>query len=175
MEEYRVINGWLSAEECEKIKDHILNNLSDHPFPNFKNFKMSTHKNNQYYYDPNNKISDLIKESKDWFEKTFGISDLEHNREHGTIMLEGSLLKSHRDVKDEKNIHEGPGDAYVCLLFISDDYEGGNLVLKDIPLSFKAKAGDVIMFPGWKFEHAVEEVTKGARVNIVIHFFGSRY
>jgi Rps23 Pro-64 3,4-dihydroxylase Tpa1-like proline 4-hydroxylase len=54
------------------------------------------------------------------------------------------------------------------LLYLNDDYEGGELELPDWGCTFKPKAGTLIAFPSYiEFRHRVHPVTKGKRYTLV--------
>jgi predicted 2-oxoglutarate/Fe(II)-dependent dioxygenase YbiX len=54
------------------------------------------------------------------------------------------------------------------LLYLNDDYEGGELELPDWGCKFKPKAGTLIAFPSYiDFSHRVHPVTSGQRYNLV--------
>jgi Rps23 Pro-64 3,4-dihydroxylase Tpa1-like proline 4-hydroxylase len=54
------------------------------------------------------------------------------------------------------------------LLYLNDDYEGGELEFTKLQLTIKPKKGMLITFPSYDdFEHKVHPVTKGVRYNIV--------
>jgi predicted 2-oxoglutarate/Fe(II)-dependent dioxygenase YbiX len=55
----------------------------------------------------------------------------------------------------------------VCLLYINDDYEGGELDFRDHDLTIKPKAGQLITFPGGFLNiHQVKKVESGTRHTI---------
>lgn len=54
------------------------------------------------------------------------------------------------------------------LIYLNDNYEGGELELPDWGITFKPKAGTLIAFPSYlEFSHKVNPVTKGKRFTIV--------
>lgn len=54
------------------------------------------------------------------------------------------------------------------LLYLNDDYEGGELEFTQLQLTIKPKKGMLIAFPSYEeFEHKVHPITKGTRYNIV--------
>lgn len=54
------------------------------------------------------------------------------------------------------------------LLYLNDDYEGGELEFPDWGVTFKPKTGTLIAFPSYiEFSHRVHPVTKGERFNLV--------
>jgi predicted 2-oxoglutarate/Fe(II)-dependent dioxygenase YbiX len=54
------------------------------------------------------------------------------------------------------------------LIYLNDDYEGGELEFPDWGIKLKPKAGTVLCFPSYiEFSHKVHPVTKGERFNLV--------
>lgn len=54
------------------------------------------------------------------------------------------------------------------LLYLNDDYEGGELEFTKLQLTIQPKKGMLIAFPSYEeFEHKVHPVTKGTRYTIV--------
>lgn len=54
------------------------------------------------------------------------------------------------------------------IIFLNDNYEGGELEFTNLQLSIKPKAGMMIAFPSYmEFSHKVHKVTKGTRYSIV--------
>ena len=79
---------------------------------------------------------------------------------------EGGFMSSHVD-----NIHHSHGQEYgfpqvSCLLYLNDDYEGGDFYVASE--KFSPKKGSAIIFPSnFMFPHEAEVVTKGTRWSIV--------
>ena len=69
------------------------------------------------------------------------------------------------------NIHHSHGQRYgypqvTVLLFINDDYEGGEFIVADT--TYETKTGSGIIFPSnFMFPHEVKPVTKGERWSLV--------
>lgn len=54
-----------------------------------------------------------------------------------------------------------------AILYLHDDYEGGEICFPNQGLELKPKAGTLVFFPGKKpFLHCVKEVTRGPRYNL---------
>ena len=76
------------------------------------------------------------------------------------------FMSSHID-----NIHHSHGQKYgypqvSCLLFLNDDYEGGEFVVADN--EYHPTVGSSLVFPSnFMFPHEVKEVTKGKRYSIM--------
>ena len=78
----------------------------------------------------------------------------------------GGFMSEHCD-----NIHHSHGQTYgypqlTSLLFLNDDYEGGEFLVNN--LSYPKKKGSAIVFPSnFMYPHQVSEITKGTRWSIV--------
>lgn len=57
------------------------------------------------------------------------------------------------------------------LIYLNDDYEGGELEFPTHQLSYKPKTGDLIMFPGnMHYPHEVKTITSGSRWTVPMWF-----
>jgi hypothetical protein len=70
--------------------------------------------------------------------------------------------------------HTDDGDPYRCTLsavgYPNDDYEGGELTFPKFNLTYKPKAGDLVLFPSaYAYAHASEPITNdGVKYSLVI-------
>lgn len=91
------------------------------------------------------------------------------NTSHAQKWDVGGFASPHSDNSD----FDGKPNAfeinkYVGILYLNDDYEGGNLYFPEHNISFKPKAYSYICFPGGVENiHGVEEITKGTRYTMV--------
>jgi hypothetical protein len=91
-----------------------------------------------------------------------------------TIQESGQSLASHTDAGVSKN------DVYSAILYLTDEYDGGEIVFYDthlqeepIPTSYKPDAGTLIYFPGTvDYPHEVLPVISGTRSALVMFFEG---
>ena len=61
---------------------------------------------------------------------------------------------------------------YSSLVYLNDNYEGGELVFPEYNLNIKPKAGDIITFPtNAMYLHAVNKIKSGTRYNVVLKWF----
>lgn len=61
---------------------------------------------------------------------------------------------------------------YSSVLYLNDDYEGGELFFPEFDLTIKPKFGDLITFPtNSMYIHAVKEVKYGTRYTIALSWF----
>ena len=75
---------------------------------------------------------------------------------------------------DGKFIYTSPKRTFTSVLYLNDDYEGGELILNSVldendqPIRLKPKKGEVVIFPSdVRFMHEVTPVTKGERYSVV--------
>lgn len=74
----------------------------------------------------------------------------------------GQFFVNHID--DHKNYPRRVSWVY----YINDDYEGGEIEFPRFNISYKPKAGDLLLFPSsYVYNHSVKEVTSGERYAIV--------
>ena len=165
---YVIWKSVLDKDHIEHILDYAKNNPTYHPFNNFQGFSLEWKR-----IDNNHAIENLLKKALEYFKDTYEVEGKKviFDRQHGNIMNAGSKLAPHVDVYDPGDPNAGPGDALVFNIFITDDYEGGELIFKNLGESFKMKAGDAILFPGFLLNHGVNEVKSGSRINIINHYF----
>ena len=59
---------------------------------------------------------------------------------------------------------------FSTVMYLNDDYEGGEIFFPNQNFSYKPKAGDVVMFPcgGTEYQHGVNKVTSGKRYTIAM-------
>lgn len=80
----------------------------------------------------------------------------------------GGYMKSHID-----NIHHSHGQQFgyphiTALLFLNDDYEGGDFILCDGEYEVPKKKGSCIIFPSnFMYPHEVKYVSKGTRYSVM--------
>lgn len=88
---------------------------------------------------------------------------------------EGSFLHPHIDivglVQDDGDEIENPMDKWTghlaSILYLNDNYDGGEIYFPDRDLEIKPKAGTLIVFPGNKhYVHGVRPVSRGTRFTL---------
>jgi hypothetical protein len=80
-------------------------------------------------------------------------------------MQPGVELKAHTDQ------HTDPSIRYATIVYINDEYEGGELFFPNLDISLKPKPGDMLFFPGdEKHEHGVRHVQEGSIRYVVVGF-----
>ena len=124
-------------------------------------------------YDPERIINKAIEFAHDFFLKNYKmLGDFELHRSHGNLMFEKAQLDVHKDDEtlgvDENDL---PNRTYVLGIFLNDDYEGGEITFPEVNESLKPSAGSLLLFPGFRSPHGVNEIKSGVRINILADFF----
>lgn len=88
------------------------------------------------------------------------------------VQMEGSYTPEHVDDTGE---YDGRGQAqdicYSALIYLTDDYTGGEITFPLVNKSIKPKPGTLVYFRGdERIPHRVETVTGGERCNLIIFF-----
>jgi Rps23 Pro-64 3,4-dihydroxylase Tpa1-like proline 4-hydroxylase len=131
--------------------------------PNDKYYKYDSFLNSQI-----NQISDKALES--YFQKyPFARANLK-GRERPNILkyVHGGHLPAHQD-------HGVSSRALSVLLYLNDDYEGGEITFQVSNVTVKPKAGSVILFPSnFLYVHEISEMKSGVRYSVPA-WFHNRY
>lgn len=176
---YEILEDKLSAEELKKLNEMVIKFSNPDPKPLFEGSGLidsrviDDPKDYPLFIDPDRILIKVLNIVKEYFlDKYEMLGTLEFSRIFGVTMLEGAVLPAHRD-EDANNegLFDGKKRSHVCSLLLNDDYEGGELVFPDQDGSVKAKAGDMVVFPGYYVSHGVAEITKGTRRVILVFFY----
>ncbi len=91
------------------------------------------------------------------------------NTSHAQKWDVGGFANVHSDNSDnDGNPNAFEINKYVAILYLNDDYEGGNLYFPQHDISFKPNAYSLYTFPGGVENlHGVSEITKGTRYTMV--------
>jgi len=95
------------------------------------------------------------------------------------VKYTGLILPFHTDYQQERSHMPGIKHGITANLYINDNYEGGEVMFQVEPsediISYKAKAGDIIVFPsGAPYYHGVKNVIDGDKY-IIRSFWHYRY
>ena len=103
------------------------------------------------------RLSDLVNLVDDKLELA-GLSTIQR-------MQEGVELKAHTDQ------HTDPSIRYATIIYLNDNYEGGELFFSNKDLELKPKPGDLVIFPGTdEFNHGVRHVQPGPIRYVIVGF-----
>lgn len=183
-----VVENFLSSEDLKKL-NYIINNATEDDWKieytkNLKRFCLE-----KFGRDD---VENLVSEGK--FEVTLGWEDKNYNMVDEPIaeeivqklssivdsvdssletsglktfqrMQEGVQLKAHTDQ------HTDPSIRYATIIYLNDDYNGGELFFSNKDLELKPKPGSLVIFPGTdEFNHGVRHVTAGPIRYVLVGF-----
>jgi hypothetical protein len=167
---YKVVKQALSKEQVTDLMSRIKQNncIEPHDFPDFQGIKLDYD-----LLDSDGVIQSIVKMAHDYFLENFSVPNREMllTRSYGTIMHPGAFLGVHKDLYNSGRIHDfSYGDALVCNIYLSENFEGGELVFPEIGVEIKPEIGDAVFFPGYLLDHGVNEIKSGVRVSLINHF-----
>lgn len=112
----------------------------------------------------NNKAYDLISSAVHNYKGIFGIEeDIKHTEPYALLRYkEGEQYKSHYDGGT------GSSRCISVLIYINDDYEGGEIEFPHFKTKIKPKAGTLVLFPSnYAYSHIAHPVLDGTKYVIV--------
>lgn len=74
-------------------------------------------------------------------------------------LLPGNGMGPHQDNKSINSNH------FICMMYLNDNYSGGEIVFPESLISYKPEAGDIILYKA-NIVHMVNPVLSGARYSI---------
>ncbi len=170
---YYYFSDGFTVEECDKIIE---------TFKNSEKEVASTFNNDNEYRKTKIKWIEPSDENKWIYEKLFDLTKIANKelyRFHITGIhdfIQFSEYDSLIGGKYDKHIDVGDSNIHACrklsvILQLSDEnhYEGGDVCIRDNPVS--RKQGTVAVFPSF-LEHNVNKVTKGVRYSLVLWIYG---
>lgn len=187
-----VVENFLSKDELETL-NNIINNLSEDDWKieytkNLKRFCMEKFGRED--------VDNLVAEGK--FEITEGWQDKNYDlgpepvaqgivEKLGKLVrlvdpsLEASGLKTFQrmqsgvELKAHTDQHTDPSIKYATIIYLNDDYLGGELFFTSKDLELKPKPGSLVIFPGTdEFNHGVRHVQPGPIRYVLVGFIKVR-
>jgi hypothetical protein len=127
----------------------------------------------QFINHPNKEVYDGVKEIIYSIQDKFGFTSdkISINRVLYQVLREGEELGYHTDAYGGVDGYGVIG--YSALLYLTDDYEGGEILFYDenTPTSYKPELGTLIYFKGDEnYPHSVNKIISGERANIILFF-----
>jgi len=169
-EDFKLVEAFIDSDYAQAIADYALAN----PEADEREFyqvlglfgpEVYSTREETFSFDLEQKLYDTVEFALKEFEDRYELlGPLKVNRCYVNIMHQNAELAAHND--QDKNVKTGT-KSYIAALFLTDDYEGGELTFPDIGKSVKPKKGDLVLFPGHCINHGVNKVTKGTRVNVL--------
>jgi len=155
--------GWQGAQVTNSADvDTNARNAKDFKF-NSKGLGPVTNENRELY-DMHSKIFEKVKTCVDSYGRYWGV---------GMMSYEAFNFVKYEGAGTHFKIHADHGPTYVTtvsiVVYLNDDYEGGELWFPRFNLSFKPKAGDIVVFPStYIYEHASQDMISGTKYSVVI-------
>lgn len=161
---------FIPAEDCEKIVEYLKGKTEWTPVAFYESYGMNMIEDDADLEKvglSNTYLGDIAKRMKDAVEDAHQ-RPVKRVSTHAQKWETGSFASYHSDNSDmEGNPSAWEPSKLVCLIYLNDDYEGGQLDFRDHDLTISPPKGILITFPGGiKNVHAVKEVTSGCRYTL---------
>jgi hypothetical protein len=120
-------------------------------------------------YEPAGTNLDYLKKVEDKIKIDFEITETIYPDYLGLVKWEiGDVQYPHADGELENGIqHEFYWRNFGCVLYLYDDYEGGEIYFPTQNLEIKPKPNTLVFFPGTlDYLHGVKEITNGIRYTL---------
>ncbi len=113
-------------------------------------------------------FEDLREQFRLHVESVFDV-ELRPNTSHAQKWDVGGFANPHSDNSDnDGNPNAFEINKYVAILYLNNDYDGGELYFPDHNIEFKPSARSLVIFPGGVENiHGVKEITSGVRYTMV--------
>jgi hypothetical protein len=165
-----VINEFISKKSAEEINNFLRSTATVNPMGVLSK---QLHPFSQFVNDPGIEVYDGVKEIVNSIQDEFGfaLDKISINRVLYQVLREGEELGYHTDAYGGVDGYGVIG--YSALLYLTDDYEGGEILFydNDTPTSYKPELGTLIYFKGDEnYPHSVNKIISGERANIILFF-----
>ena len=153
--------SFVSSEVIEDPKDEQHRKTK---YRTSKEISISRHKDNKYIKEFDDKCNAVIDLCLDSYRQQMMMGQEPYNAE-GFYLLKydvGDYFNSHYDT------HPTYKRSVSVLIYLNDDYEGGEIEFFHFNTKIKPKAGTVILFPpNYPYRHIAHPVTSGTKYAVV--------
>lgn len=161
MNEILIIDNFLSSNECDELVAlYDATPFRTNDLPGFWSQRIKWPKYSEHLEIKLTKDRKEIAENH--FQKKFRIDNL-----NMTLWNVGHRMSAHNDYGA---VNEFPWRDYASLIYLNDDFEGGELFIPSLHFINRPKKGQMITFEGSKLLHGVNEITKGRRLTSACWF-----
>lgn len=140
-------------------RDDVENLVAEGKFEITQNWKDKNYNigKDEIYRKIHNRLNSLVESANEKFELS-GLATIQR-------MQEGVELKAHTDQDTDPSIR------YATIIYLNDDYKGGELFFFNKDLDLRPKPGSLVIFPGNKeFNHGVRHVQEGPIRYVIVGF-----
>jgi predicted 2-oxoglutarate/Fe(II)-dependent dioxygenase YbiX len=107
----------------------------------------------------------LLFDSSIHYATHFDLFNISHSSINLSKYIEGKAMGSHIDSTPDQQEKA----AMTAILYLNDDYEGGELFFREQKIKLKPKAGTVVIFPSYiPFYHQSFTITKGVKYIVAV-------
>jgi predicted 2-oxoglutarate/Fe(II)-dependent dioxygenase YbiX len=123
---------------------------------------------NEFYRQLNNSFYETVYAATLWYAEKFHLPDLHHVEPYNLLRYQtGQEYKAHFDGGLADNRVVSP------ILYLNDNYKGGELEFVHYGITIKPKAGSLYLFPSnYPYSHIAHPVTEGTKYAIVTWLHG---
>ncbi len=140
-------------------RDDVENLVAEGKFEITQNWKDKNYNigKDEIYRKIHDRLNFLVESANEKFELS-GLATIQR-------MQEGVELKAHTDQDTDPSIR------YATIIYLNDDYKGGELFFFNKDLDLRPKPGSLVIFPGNKeFNHGVRHVQEGPIRYVIVGF-----
>lgn len=162
--------NFISSEDCKKLVEYYKNKTEWTRVAFYESYGMNMLDDDRELENfglPRNYLGDLAEKMKIAVEQGLN-KKVKKVSTHAQKWEKGAFANFHSDNTDmEGNASAWERSKYVCLLYLNDDYFGGQLNFRDYPITIAPPEGLLVTFPGgFKNIHEVKKVLKGTRYTL---------
>lgn len=108
-------------------------------------------------------LDEMIEGPLDRYKKMFSLEPMQSEFDWIVMKYEnGSFFKNHKDDGALFN------RTVSVIIYLNDDYKGGEIEFPDFDVFHKPGAGDILIFPSsYVYTHNIKEITEGVRYSVV--------
>jgi len=173
-----LIEDFIIKEDAENLVNSLKDNLMNTEKPGVSgiNLDLVEHKNNRIDHISVRQFSDILTSMNELISNHFKENHLIKNH-FISCLSTGYDHELHMDnyylnKKNEVIPRDGNSEDKSAILYLNDDYEGGQIYFPNQNLEIKPKIGSILFFEGsHERPHGVRHVVSGQRFNIIT-FYG---
>lgn len=158
-----IIHGFISDDKCNEIRSDLNKKLWDAADPFIQTgFSVPEEESVNYYYHNASELNEVFNKMGRIMSEYYG-HKVELKSMFHSVMNPGALNPLHWD-----NYIENGEQDISALLYLNNDFQGGDLYFPDQDIRIKPEPGLFVFFNGTEdYHHTVEVVTEGRREALV--------